>query len=72
VPVVPSLAHECGFGAVDHAARALILTRLWVRTPCPVQIRAPRVASMRARSPASLLSVATNWEFHLATDTSLT
>ena len=48
--VVPSLAHECGFGAVDHAARALILMRLWVRTPCPVQIRAPSVPSMRVRS----------------------
>src|ERR1700756_4948640 len=26
-----------------YAARALILTRLWARTPCPVQIRAPSV-----------------------------
>ena len=41
---------ECGFGAAGHAARALILTRLWARTPCPVQIRVPSVPSMRERS----------------------
>ena len=33
-----------------QAARALILTRLWARTPCPVQIRAPSVLSIRVRS----------------------
>jgi hypothetical protein len=26
---------------VGHAARVLILTRLWVKTPCPHQVRAP-------------------------------
>jgi hypothetical protein len=26
-----------------QAARALILTRFWARTPCPTQIRAPSV-----------------------------
>src|SRR3954452_2302200 len=30
-------------GIPGQAARALILIRLWVRTPCPVQIRAPCV-----------------------------
>ena len=29
--LVPDLAYECGFGAVDYAARALILTRLMCR-----------------------------------------
>jgi hypothetical protein len=48
--VVSSLAHECGLGAVDHVARALILVRLWVQTRCPVQIRAPSVPTMRVRS----------------------
>lgn len=35
---------------VDYAATALILIRLWVRIPCPAQIRAPSVFSMRVRS----------------------
>lgn len=32
-----------------HAARLLILMRLWVRMPCPVQIRVPSVPSMQER-----------------------
>jgi hypothetical protein len=36
-------------GVRFHAARALILTRLWANTPCPHQVRAPRmpVSSVR-------------------------
>src|SRR5690348_15228161 len=36
--------------ALDQAARPAILTRLWARTPCPVQIRAPSRSSRRVRS----------------------
>jgi hypothetical protein len=30
-----------GFGVGFHEARVLILTRLWAKTPCPHQVRAP-------------------------------
>ena len=33
-----------------QAVRAAILVRLWARTPCPVQIRAPSVVSIMVRS----------------------
>lgn len=33
-----------------QAVRAAILTRLWAMTPCPTQILAPSVPSMRLRS----------------------
>src|SRR5258706_3799941 len=43
-----------GWCCVDYCrgqvARAAILTRLWARIPCPVQIRAPSVPSRRLRS----------------------
>jgi hypothetical protein len=35
-----------------QAARALILTRLWARTPCPTQIRALSVVSIRGPAAA--------------------
>ena len=44
---------ECvGSSARDsHAAWALIFTRLWATTPCPVHVLAPSVPSMRLRYP---------------------
>jgi len=43
-------------GLLDQAARVAILTRLWARTPCPVQIRAPSRSSRRLRSHPYLRS----------------
>lgn len=33
-----------------QAVRVAILVRLWAKTPCPVQIRAPSVVSIMVRS----------------------
>ena len=42
-PVAVTADRGYGEKSVDYAARALILTRLWARIPCPAQIRAPSV-----------------------------
>jgi hypothetical protein len=34
----------------DQPARTVILTRLWAKTPCPTQVRAPSVVSIMVRS----------------------
>jgi hypothetical protein len=33
-----------------QAVRVAILVRLWAKTPCPIQIRAPSVVSIMVRS----------------------
>src|SRR3954447_17623754 len=51
--VLPSVGLALGALRPDrpsHEARALILIRLWARTPCPAQILAPSLPSMRVRS----------------------
>lgn len=60
--IVLNLGHKGDVGAVDHAAKALILLRLWVKTPCPVQFRVSestrdlleRIAAARAGSVSKL------------------
>jgi len=52
VSVVGAVCWVCRFAAVRRYQLASVptLTRLWSRMPCPVQIRAPSVPSMRVRS----------------------
>ncbi len=46
----PVLAAFSGLGGSGQLARALILTRLWLNTPCPHQMEAPSRPSSRVRS----------------------